>query len=156
MAEGDMAVIGEIVPPDDENEPPSFRIIKHDFDVQRAGPGVRPCSHGPFVLDEKWSTVTCGKCGQHVPPFNVLLRWAEWDEMAKRRRMGFEDAEKRLHREELRRLSKLRVATDEHRAEIAKALGWSSKLTGQELGQLAKRIRDEQNAIKYRSQHPLP
>lgn len=131
--------------PGPNGEPPLFRIIRHDDEVRDAGPNVRPCDHRQFIVDAKFSTVTCGKCHTQVPPCAALIILIEhWDRVICDRQTAA-DAEKRAHVAELRRLGRLRCMTDEERAEIATAVN-SYRLTHHDAALLASRFRKVESA----------
>jgi len=136
-------VVGSIQPSPDGGAP-LFKILRRECDPSE--PNVRPCEHARYTLDEKFATVTCGKCGEHVDPFSVLLRFAEWQEKWKRDMRAAQGAEQRLHIEELRRLRGLRATTQAEAAEINAALdkwAWNTSEEGLEaLRGLRNRIGD--------------
>lgn len=110
-----------VIIPGPEGESPTFKILR---DHQR-DENIRPCDHRSFVLDEKWMTVTCGECGDRVDAFAALMKYADWWQKMESRRAQMEEAEKNMLRESLRRLSRLRAATEEERDEIARVIGWA-------------------------------
>lgn len=117
-------IVGEIIPQPDGGGP-VFRIVNRES--HNAGPNIRPCDHSEFVLDEKWATVTCGKCGERVDAFSALLVFAKWEERWRHQEQMAKEAEKRIHVAELRRLSRLRSVTPDEREEIERLLSrhWS-------------------------------
>lgn len=149
-------VVAEIAP-GPEGGPPLFKILRHDYEVQEAGPNVRPCPHPSFVLDQKWATVTCAECRERVDSFAALMRYAEWMERFKSRQAMAEDAEKRMHVAHLRALRRRRALTDEQRAEIDTALAREWKLSSVELEALSRRmeraVRDAREAAMLKRRH---
>lgn len=142
-----IGIVGEILPGAD-GEPPVFKIIRDDYELSTAGPNVRPCAHGKFILDEKWATVTCGECHQHVDAFSALMHYAEWGKKWKRQRAFAEQAERSLQLAELRRLRNLRDCTPEDCKEIEAAIrdGWRIELA--KLRELTRRVDRAVRAIK--------
>ena len=111
----DCSVIGEIRP-DPAGGPPLFKVIRRE-----AGRWSQPesgCKHGNFKLDEKWSEVTCGECEERLNAFDVLLRYAEWEERYRVDMGAKERAERSLLRESLRRLKRLRDTAPDEQEEI--------------------------------------
>ncbi|MBA2670572.1 MAG: hypothetical protein H0U67_09390 [Gemmatimonadetes bacterium] len=133
-------VVGVIHPAKSETERPEFEIIRRDG-WRDPGAEVRPCEHAKFILDERWSTVTCGKCKERVDPFSAIMYYAEKYQEIRRRHDWMVEAEKSLHTAELKRLSRLRDATEEERYEIARLTGWSFKGGVEDLREAADRIR---------------
>jgi hypothetical protein len=118
-----------IIEPGDDGGAATFRIIRriggargeqHELGSDDAG--VRPCAHPRFILDERWSTVTCGECKQVVDAFSALMRYAEWSEQWRRDRGLAEAAEQRLQITVLRSLARKRCFTDEERRELNGAI----------------------------------
>lgn len=133
-------IVAEIIPTGLDG-PPLFRIVQHDSEVSGAGPNVRPCDHGRFILDTKWKTVTCGDCHTQVDAFAALMVYAKWYHELERRRQSADHAEYQLHITELRRLAKLQLCTDAERQEIEKAIRSGYGLnTNKSLRVLTRRI----------------
>jgi hypothetical protein len=144
MSEG---VVGRILPSNNGGKP-FFEIIRRDEDKWKAPPeSVRACNHGPFVLDMKWSTVTCKKCEEKLDAFAVVAAFAEWEGEWRRIEGNAERARCQLWVDELRRLRKLRGATDEEVAEIERTLNQSHAMKSSELVEIGDRVR---NAISDR------
>ncbi len=119
---------------------PEFEIIRRSG-VASPDEDVRPCEHGKFILDEEWATVTCGKCKQRVDPFAALMYYARfYQERIAWRFRELESSEKSLHQAELKRLSRLRDATDEEKREISGLTDWHSKATLDDLREAVQRI----------------
>lgn len=110
--------IAGVIRPAREDGTPVFEIIRRDHWMSPPE-GVRPCEHGRFILDEQWATVTCKDCGEKVDPFSALMWYARNYQEVRRERERMLEAKKGLMIAELRRLSKLRDATDAEREEIA-------------------------------------
>lgn len=108
--------------------------------LRDAPPDTRPCDHGRFVLDDEWLTVTCGECGERLDPYAVLRRHAVWWEEFAHREARAEEAEKRFHVEELRRLRRLRGTSPEDVAAIDAALGQAWRHSAHDLAALSRRI----------------
>jgi hypothetical protein len=153
----DGIVIGEIhLAPDGKT--PLFRRIRHDYEAgTEVGKIARPCDHGAFLLDEKWSSVTCGKCNVVVPAFDALMTLvAHWDRL-KADAAQRERATADLNRAELRRLERLRCFDDAERAEITKAIRDRSA-TARQLADVADRfggLEDERRAARRRERRAL-
>lgn len=129
-----------------------FRIVRRHDPVggRGVGPNVRPCEHPHFVLDEKFSTVTCEKCGERLQPFDILLQHAEyWERMLRDRDAAYE-AHERLLVEQMRRLIALKSVSAEERsaleAAVRRAAGWSNddspRTRQREFQDLVSRIRN--------------
>lgn len=110
-------IVGRITPSGEDGEPPLFEKIPRHF---RRDP--EECQHSGFKLDEKWGTVECGKCGARLDPFSVLLQYADWWDYFIREKRSKEAAEQNLHKEQARRLKRLRDCPDDAKAEIGRAL----------------------------------
>lgn len=123
-----MTIIGEIrIGPDDR--PVVVRVI----DARDNFTGTRECEHGDFTLDRRWSTVTCGRCGREVQPFDALCVFAEhWDRL-KRQEERAEEAERKLHLEHLRTYARRR---DAHPSLRALTAGWAERVRQMPLPQL--------------------
>jgi hypothetical protein len=153
----DGIVVGEIhLAPDGKT--PLFRRIRHDYEAgTETGKVARPCDHGAFLLDEKWSSVTCGLCRKEVPAFDALMTLvAHWDRL-KSDAAHRERATADLHRAELRRLARLRIFDDAERAEIAKAIK-DFRATARQLADVADRfggLEDERRAARRRERRAL-
>lgn len=133
-------VAGVIIPAKTEGEKPTFEIVPRGR-WNRPEPDVRPCEHSRFILDEEWATVTCGTCREKVDPFAALLWYARiYESRIKHEFQRVQEAEKNLHAEELRRLSKLRDASEDERKEIADLLARRYERTLTEMRDTARRI----------------
>lgn len=130
MSDGGL-VVGIIHHAKDDTEKPEFEIIRRDGYQSFTNP--RPCEHGKFILDEKWASVTCGKCKERIDPFAALMHYAANFQAIERRHVQMVEAEKSNHFSELKRLSRLRDATEDERDEIAKLTGWSFDGTVEDL-----------------------
>lgn len=154
MSDGneEAAIAGEIGPEGRSR----FRIVRQHQSYQ-IGANVRPCEHRHVVLDERFSTVTCEKCGERLQAFDILLRSAEWWEELLRTRDNAARAEERLAVAEMRRLAALRYVSDDERAEleaaIARSHGWSRddnpKTRRAEFGKLISRVRSAYLSRKH-------
>src|SRR5690606_10949010 len=91
-------IVGAIEPNPEGGEP-LFTIVRRG---DTPPPNVRACPHPRYLLDEEWSTVTCGRCGERLDPFAVLLNYAVWWQRFDNHRAVVEQAERRLHIAELR------------------------------------------------------
>lgn len=125
--------------------PPIFKIVRHESDLRDAGPNVRPCPHGEYVLDTQFMTVTCGLCHQRVEPFAALLTYAEWGERWRNQAAFAEQAERTLHMAFLRKLRDLRITTPARRAEIVAVLENPYRVRIDELQRLTSAIEKENN-----------
>ena len=146
MSEG--FVIGKILPAKSDTDKPEFEIIRR-AGFKEPDADVRPCAHGKFILDEQWSTVTCGKCREKVDPFSALMYYALNYEATRREHQRLIEQEKSTRTEELRRLGRLRDASDDNRAEIARLTGWGFNGTVTELREAERRITREINDRRY-------
>ena len=153
MSEGSAGgfVVGVIHRAKDDTEKPEFEIIRRDTSGWASPPpeSVRACQHGKFILDEQWATVTCGRCGEKVDPFSALMHYAQNYQAIERRHEQMVAAETGMHKEELKRLARLRDATDEDRREVERLTGWSFKGGVNELREAARRIRREISDRKH-------
>lgn len=71
------------------------------------------CAHfGPFVVDDKLSTVTCKQCGEGLNPMYVLKRLAQEETRWHRARL--------IHQEEMQRLKERSRTKCEHCGEITR------------------------------------
>lgn len=108
MTELGDSVVGEIGPGGPGQ--PVFRRVHTSDSVRRVEvPNVRPCEHNHFVLDEKWRTVTCGRCQQQVDSFGLLVDYADWEDAWRLRQRSAEQAERRMILECLRSMSRTRA-----------------------------------------------
>ena len=137
-------IVGTIRPSPD-GDGPVFEIVRKD----RTDGEVRPCEHGRFKLDERWGTVTCGKCKGRVDPFAALLRFAEWFEALDHRRQMVQEAEKRLLVESLRRLKRLRDTAPEEVTEIEAMLARRWSVPVADMRALNDRVRRSVSERKY-------
>jgi hypothetical protein len=130
-------IVGVIHQAKADDEKPEFTIVRRDL---YPGQNERKCEHGKFILDEQWATVECGLCGERVEPFAALMSLAtHWQRIEQARYRAIE-AEKATHRAELKRLSRLRDATDEEKAEIQRLAGWGFGGTVKDLREATSRI----------------
>lgn len=78
------------------NPPPEPEPTKLFTVVERGGylslldretmAGVRPCEHRSYILDDEWSTVTCGECKAKLDPYAVLRQHAKiWQKIRSER-----------------------------------------------------------------------
>ncbi len=141
--ENEGRIVGIIHQVKDDAEKPEFEIIRRDESWKQPPENVRACQHGKFILDEKWATVACGRCGEKVDAFSALMYYAQNHEAINRHYDRMVAAETALHKEELKRLSRLRDATEEHRQEIGRLTGWSFRGGVNELRDAVRRIRRE-------------
>lgn len=142
MNEGRIA--GIIAPIKDGAERPEFEIVRRGHALWRE---EEACKHGKFILDEQWATVTCGKCKERIDPFSALMHYAANFHEIVRRHEQMVEAEKSCHIEELRRLGRLRDASDEERNEIARMTGWNFR---GDVGELREAVRTIGRAIDER------
>jgi hypothetical protein len=112
-------IVGSIRPAEEDGAPPVFAILRrerNDFAyLHQTEEEIAPCKHdtGTFVLNEKWSTISCSVCKEKLDPFCVLMRHAEWGERLESQRKEIVQAERNRWTEELRRLRTLRGITPE-------------------------------------------
>lgn len=137
-------IVGIIHRVKDETEKPEFEIIRREaMSWQQPPENVRACQHGKFILDEKWATVTCGRCGEKVDAFSALMYYALNHQATEQQYDRMVAAEISMHNEELKRLARLRDATEENRKEIERLTGWSFEGGVNELREASSRIRRE-------------
>lgn len=135
-------VVGRIRPGPTTSAPPLFEIVPRRmrrYERDR-------CQHSAFILDSEWNEVSCGQCGEILDPYSVLMRYAEWWKEFDNRRIGAEEGEKRMEKANLRRMRRLRHATDKHREEIDALLNGWPRLG--EIRNASKRIEREINDAK--------
>ncbi|HET7322652.1 MAG TPA: hypothetical protein VFI96_09175 [Longimicrobiaceae bacterium] len=79
------------------------------------------------MLDDKWNTVTCARCGEKLDPYAALRSYADWWSELELKQTMADRATKDLYAETLRKLARRRAATDEEREEIKNlvAMKWS-------------------------------
>lgn len=141
-------VIGRIHPVSSDSDKPEFEIIRRDA-FREPEKDVRACAHGKFILDEQWATVTCGLCREKVDPFAALMYYALNYEATRREHQRLIEQEKSTRIAELKRLGRLRDASEENRAEIARLTGWGFGGTVGELREAERRISREINDRRY-------
>lgn len=111
----DGRLVGRIFEAASEQEPPTFEVIRGSPYTDEKDEG---CAHNQFALNERWRKVTCGKCGDVLDAFAVLMRYAEWSQRVKRKKDDAEWAEMKLLRQEMRRLKRLVDVTDDEVGEL--------------------------------------
>ncbi len=109
-------VVGKIVAPESQEDPPTFEIVPAHERDQAA------CQHHRYLLDEKWRTVKCRECGEPVDPFAILIRRAEWERSWEYRAKGFEKYRRKMLIEAARRLIRLRDTGDSEIEELKSAI----------------------------------
>jgi hypothetical protein len=134
-------LVGQIRPAPDDGKP-LFRVIGRRDRVSKEGDeNVRPCDHHGFILDRKWSTVTCEKCRQTISAFDAIMRYVEWCERLKSEQRWLEMWTRRYHVARLKDMQDRRALTDAERAEISDVIQREHKFPVDEIERLADRIR---------------
>lgn len=130
-------VAGEIIP-NGERHPARYRIVGRKDD--KPGPNVRACPHPHLVLDDRWNTVTCDKCGERLDAYAVLRNDAERLSELRFERAMTERAHADFYRDLLRQTSRRRGLTDGERAEATALLQKYPRATSAELKALDRRL----------------
>lgn len=139
-------VVGEIRPGDDGK--PMWRVVRNEWELRDAPANTRPCPHEHITIDEKFQTVTCSKCNERIEPFVALKLITNWGDNIERHRISALQAERSLHRAELKRLRGLKACTSEQAREIDEMLRTEGKHTPGAMRQLASKVKREQFAVR--------